>query len=255
MCVLECALAWPRMTKDHILQEIKRTAEANGGIPLGWRRFAKETGIKDGDWIGKYWGRWSEALREAGYAPNRLTVAYPEDVIFKKFIELIRELKRIPVKGDLLVKASRDKRFPNPKTFDRFGSKALLVKRVCEYSRTHVGYEDVVALCSEYTADDKDRNADECVEGSDETETFGFVYLTKFGRSYKIGKTNAAGRRERELAIQLPDKSRTVHIIRTDDPSGIEAYWHKRFEEKRKNGEWFELDPKDVAAFRRRKFM
>jgi hypothetical protein len=34
MCVLECALAWPLMTKDHILQEIKRTAEANGGIPL-----------------------------------------------------------------------------------------------------------------------------------------------------------------------------------------------------------------------------
>ena len=86
-------------------------------------------------------------------------------------------------------------------------------------------------------------------------ETLGFVYLLRFGRHYKIGKTNAAGRRERELAIQLPDKVRTVHIIRTDDPDGIEEYWHNRFASKRRNGEWFELDSGDLKAFRRRKFM
>jgi hypothetical protein len=39
------------MNKEHILQEIKRTVEANHGAPLGWRKFADETGIRDRDWV------------------------------------------------------------------------------------------------------------------------------------------------------------------------------------------------------------
>lgn len=83
----------------------------------------------------------------------------------------------------------------------------------------------------------------------------GFVYLLKAGRFHKIGRTNAVGRQERELAIQLPERAKVVHSIKTDDPTGIEEYWHKRFNNRRKNGEWFELTLSDVAAFKRRKFM
>ena len=67
----------------------------------------------------------------------------------------------------------------------------------------------------------------------------------------KIGKTNDTVRRGNELRIQLPEKTDLIHSIKTDDPSGIEAYWHKRFEEKRMQGEWFNLSSADVKAFKR----
>ena len=33
----------------------------------------------------------------------------------------------------------------------------------------------------------------------------GFVYMLKSGRHHKVGRTNAVGRRQYELAIQLPE--------------------------------------------------
>jgi hypothetical protein len=240
-----------QMKKEHILQEIKRTAEENGGVPLGWRKFVQETGIREADWLGKHWARWSDALREAGYTPNQMTTAYDASFMFEQFVALARELGKLPVKGDFLMKARRDSAFPNPKTFDRFGSRAELVKGVMDYCQGRAGYEDIVLLCEGHTPRSNDGP-----EISDPAHVeMGEVYLMKSGKFYKIGRSNAAGRREYELAIQLPEKLKTVHVIRTDDPSGIEAYWHKRFESKWKNGEWFDLGAADVAAFKRRKLM
>ncbi len=122
---------------------------------------------------------------------------------------------------------------------------------VLEYCQTREGYEDVVALCKATPNGTKQPTKSEIASGLE----IGFVYLIKSGRYYKIGRSNAAGRREREIALQLPEKAATVHTIRTDDPVGIEAYWHGRFKANRKNGEWFDLSAQEVSVFKKRKFM
>lgn len=100
------------MDKQHILDEIRRTAKANGGDPLGTQRFLRETGIKKSDWHGKYWVRWGDALREAGLTPNLMAEAYDEGVLIAKLISLTRELGRFPVEGDLRMKCRNDPGFP-----------------------------------------------------------------------------------------------------------------------------------------------
>lgn len=218
---------------------------------MGRLRFFRETGIKESDWKGKFWARWNDAVSEAGLQPNQKTTSYDEDLLIEKFISLMRELGRFPVVAEIRMKVRSDASFPNDKTFGRFGSKPQFAAKILDYCKTRSGYEDVTALCAAI-ADRPKANAEDVDDGQ---TVIGYVYLMKSGKFYKLGRSNAAGRREYELSIQLPEKLKTVHFIRTDDPAGIEAYWHRRFEEKRKNGEWFDLGVADVAAFKRRKFM
>lgn len=240
------------MDKQHILDEIRRTAKANGGKALGRERFLKETGIKSSGWLGKYWARWGDALQECGFEPNQLQEALDEQTVLEKFIGLMRELRKLPTNSEVRLKTQGTAGFPSHNSFTRFGSKQQFAARIQKYCREREGYDDIIALCAPYAESWRTPSSRKEVATQ---ETFGFVYLMKSGRYYKIGRTNHVGGRERDLSIQLPDKVNTVHSIRTDDPVGIEAYWHNRFDPKRRNGEWFDLSNADVTAFKRRKFM
>ena len=67
--------------------------------------------------------------------------------------------------------------------------------------------------------------------------------------------TNSIARRTAEIKIEMPEACIQIHYFRTDDASGIEAYWKDRFKSKRTNpkGEWFRLTAEDIKAFKRRK--
>jgi len=241
------------MNKNHIIQEIVRTAKENNGMPLGRQRFAKETGIKFTDWDGKYWTKWSDAIREAGLTPNKMQSAYDEEWLIKQLALLIRELKKFPTNGDIQMKSFNTKNFPGHKTFRRrLGDKAETVKKVLDYCRGKSEFQDVFEICSEVQVSSEKKTEYYSQEADMQ---FGYVYLMKSGRYYKLGRSSFVERRNYEIGIKLPEELKIVHKIKTDDPTGIEAYWHKRFEEKRKGGEWFDLSSSDVNAFKRRKFM
>lgn len=240
------------MDKEHIILEIKRTAEENGGTPFGQKRFETETGISRFEWYGKYWSKWSDAVIEAGFKPNKFNQAYDDEFLLLKLIDLTRELGKYPSSGELRLKANNDKTYPSPNVFDRLGRKNVRIRKIIEYCEGKPDLSDVLQICKETYKPEKVIKT-----GTPEKDDFplGFVYLMKSGRFYKIGRSNSSARRHYELNIQMPEKLHLVHEIKTDDPAGIEAYWHQRFEEKRKNGEWFDLSSVDVKAFKRRKFM
>jgi hypothetical protein len=150
-----------------------------------------------------------------------------------------------------MLRARSDPAFPSPNVFQRLGAKATLMGRTIAFCRQRTGFEDVIAIVEAAMPSESPSASVRATA----REEFGFVYLVKSGRFYKIGHTNALGRREYELGIQLPEKAATVHSIKTDDPEGIERYWHERFKGRRSNGEWFNLSATEVAAFKRRKFM
>jgi hypothetical protein len=236
------------MSKEHILSEIRRTAEQNGGVALGREKFAAETGVKHSEWLGKYWARWGDAVRDAGLAPNEMRAARTDDDLLGKLAEFVRSAGHFPVATEIRMKAREDVGFPWHNTFAKFGTKTELIARLEAFCRAR-GQDDVAAICANIP---RSQVPDDPVPSSDSGE-LGYVYLVRHGTrsEYKIGRTNNALRREGELRTQLPEMLKPIHVIKTDDAAGVERYWHRRFAHKRKNGEWFELNTGDVRAFKR----
>ena len=231
--------------KELILSEIRRLARENGGKPPGRERFQKETGISAQSILGRYWARWNEAVQDAGFTPNKMNVALTDGDALDGPIVLVRELGRLPTNNELRLRRRSDRSVPGHRLFD---TKAAITQRLSRYCTDRPEMADVLAICAAHSEPVRE-------SAREDMPILGEVYLIKSGRHYKIGRSVSAAKRERELQIQLPEKATRVHTIRTDDPVGIERYWHERFGAKRLNGEWFKLDAADVNAFRRRKTM
>lgn len=234
--------------REHILNEIRRLAAANGGRAPGMSSFEKDTSIRVHEWRGIYWERWSDAVREAGFEANERQPSYTTGFLIEKLAQASRHYKEVPSTIKMKMYQQVDPSFPARQTFNKhFSSRDEMLARLREWASTHEDYADVAALLPNLEPTDLGhRHTSKVSEG--------LVYMIRSGIYYKIGRSDDLERRVKNIVVSLPEKAELVHSIRTDDPGGIELYWHRRFAEKRANGEWFALSTSDVAAFKKRKF-
>ncbi len=234
------------MTREDIIRDIKKITEADGGKPPGARKFENETGIKESNWHGIYWARWGDALKEAGFSANSLQSKTADEAIFRALVEAVNHFGKFPTKAEYQLFRRSKPNSPSDRVL--FGSQERrhgIIKDFRDWLNTKTDHTHIAALLPKIV-DAASKNTNGLVEGS--------VYLIKSGAHYKIGRSDQIERRVKEIRIALPDKAELVHHIRTDNPAGIEAYWHNRFADRRANGEWFKLTRADIAAFRKRRF-
>lgn len=236
------------MMREQIVAEIKRMAAGTGQAP-GRALFERETGIRPSQWLGIYWASWGDAVREAGLTANDLQGRTEDDFILEQIANAARHFERVPTYAELRLYARTNDGFPAHSTIsNRFLSKDGMVARLREWIGDNPEFADVAVLLPEQKP--VRETPRQTPKGAD-----GHVYLLKSGDHYKIGRSDELEQRVKSIRVSLPEAATLVHAIRTDDPPGIEAYWHRRFAGKRANGEWFRLSISDVAAFKRRAFM
>ncbi|MDP1913816.1 GIY-YIG nuclease family protein [Brevundimonas sp.] len=229
-----------------VLEEIKRIAARDGETP-GIQSFARETGITKSRIVGVLWAKWGDALTEAGLAPNGLQSRLDDDHVLNALAVAFQQAGRVLSSNELRFHAGKTDGFPSHSTLDnRFTGRAGMLDRLAEYARDRAEFADVLAMLADRPVAVAKAKVPSAGDGS--------VYLIKFGPHYKIGRSNDGLRRAREIKTLLPEDGEIIHFITTDDPVGIEAYWHNRFKDLRLRGEWFKLTISDVAAFKRRKF-
>lgn len=234
--------------RDHIISEIKRIAAENGGQAPGSQTFVATTGIIESKWRGKYWARWGDALIEAGFQPNEWTGKTDVAVLLDGLITACRHYGKFPVYSEIGMLRQSDTTIPSPKVLqNNFAGRERLIAALREHIGEAPEYDDIRNMLPASVP--KARAAHQQARPTD-----GSVYLIKSGEFFKIGRSDELERRVKEIRIALPDAATLMHTIATDDPPGIEAYWHRRFADRRANGEWFKLTPDDLKAFMRRKF-
>ena len=233
------------MNRDDILAAYRQFAQSTADDrPPGMNQFLRAyPEVSQHAFRSGFWRTWRSFQTEAGVAPNTINARHPDQEVVASLARLARTLDRVPSSDDVAFARRHDKSFPSDGAIRTRAStlpkRAELLRAFCEQN---TDWQDVLSLLP--AAVDRDR-APVSVG-----KIMGYVYLMKDGSRFKIGHTNSVGRREAEAATWLIN-ARIIHDISTDDPEGVERYWHRRFEPKSIEREWFALDAVDVAAFRR----
>jgi len=205
-------------------------AAENGGQPPGRQRFGSATGIKTAAWYGVFWTKWGDALAEAGFMANKYAQKTSTNILLEKLAQACRHHGKFPTTGELRLYARQQANFPSHSAFTNgFSSRNEMLNQLATWTKVNPSFNDVVLMLpsSQQPADG--------IRATVKTSE-GYVYLIQSGGFYKIGRSGEIERRVKEIRVALPDAAKLLHSIRTDDPPGIEAYWHRRFQDRRANG-------------------
>lgn len=238
-------------TKGEIADAYRKSVAAHGGKVVSQRVFIRETRIRVPYWRGRYWPSWSAFQADLGFVPNQSRrTRIPEEVLLARFAELALEINRLPAQDDLEQRRKRDRSFPSSNPFGRIRRDDFLMKLEA-WCKGKPEFAPVARMIEQRRARILARRRD------DSTRFRGLVYLVMpydDAFMYRIGSLRARGARLRRNSVRLGGQARTLHVIDTDDPEGIERYWRQRFKDKRLPNNLYRLLPDDITAFRWRKF-
>ncbi len=245
------------ISKEHLIAEIKRTATANKNRPLGDTAFYSETGLQ----LEQLWDAeirsYGDLCELAGYPRNRMQKQLEPDQLFEPLALLTGALGHFPDWTDREMAHRKDRSFPSYEAYRTAQNKnGPLDRQLLEWCRSRHQHSKAYQIVEQHLSKQdgispRSRRRGKIVNG--------YVYLFRYGsssRDYKIGRSENVVRRHSQIASMIPGQLRIVHVIETDDPSGVERYWLQRLEHKLidHKKEIFRLEPSDVVAFKSRTY-
>lgn len=213
-------------SREQILAEIRRTAEENGGRPLGRLQFSRATGLSEYV-VNQFWPNYSSAVSDAGLVPNEFNTARASEPELLDLLAVeVRRLGRLPTNAELIMRRRNDQTFPNQRVFGtRIGPQRVRHDKLLLHCADRSDLAYVLVILQASPPQERER------EPTSTPGRVGFVYLIRVPktRRFKIGMTYDLEERLADLQRNSPEPPTLVHAIQTDDPSAIESYWHRRF--------------------------
>lgn len=204
--------------RKHIVDEIRRLAEAKDGQPPGKLMFARQTGIREHQWSGVLWARWSDALAEAGYEGNTLQGRFDTSDVLTKIIEACRHYGRITTVSEMKLYQRNDLDFPSKGAIaSHFPTKVELFAAVAQRASQGAAFRDIAAMLP------GERKGDTSYRARGPKISEGYVYLLKSGNYYKISQSNDLERCVKKIWLALPDAATSYQL-----PHALTAFAHVR---------------------------
>ena len=213
------------VSRDELLDEIRRVAGEIGRTP-GMGVFRDRTKITKHEWQ-EHFVTWGEAVRSAGLSPNLLQQKTDVETFLLQLAQVTKKLGRMPTQVHWRHEQRQNPELCSKGTFETLlGNKDGRLRALRAWVEVHDEYRDVLPLIeSEITPNRRESRPGVSVRQMKTVK--GVVYLKRFGRTgYKIGKSANPESRYRQLSSGTLEPVKHVHEIATDDPDGIERYWH-----------------------------